>query len=225
MKLYKIDMHVHTAEVSPCGKVKAAEVVRLYKDAGYDAIVITDHYSSSFFQAAKDISWAEKIDRFLEGYRIAFAEGESVGLNVILGMELRFESGANEYLVYGVDEKFLKENEELYKLEIDKFSTMVKDKGFLIYQAHPFRPKMTLADKKYLYGIEVFNGNPRHNSQNDVAYKYAVEHNFKMISGSDFHQVEDLAKGGIAVKNKVTNIKELMDVLTSNDYELLSAQE
>ena len=39
----KLDLHVHTSEVSGCGKVPAAEMVRLYHEAGYDAIVITDH--------------------------------------------------------------------------------------------------------------------------------------------------------------------------------------
>ena len=39
----KIDVHVHTSEVSGCGQLPGAEMARLYKQAGYDAIVITDH--------------------------------------------------------------------------------------------------------------------------------------------------------------------------------------
>ena len=37
----KIDVHVHTSEVSGCGQLPGAEMARLYKQAGYDAIVIT----------------------------------------------------------------------------------------------------------------------------------------------------------------------------------------
>jgi len=51
MAIYKYDTHVHTKEVSPCGKVPAIEVVKLYKDAGYHGIVITDHYCDSFFES------------------------------------------------------------------------------------------------------------------------------------------------------------------------------
>lgn len=39
----KIELHMHTSEVSSCGKVPAAEMVRLYKEMGYDAITVTDH--------------------------------------------------------------------------------------------------------------------------------------------------------------------------------------
>ena len=32
----KLDLHVHTSEVSGCGRVPAAEMARLYHEAGYD---------------------------------------------------------------------------------------------------------------------------------------------------------------------------------------------
>ncbi|MGI6707422.1 MAG: hypothetical protein ACOX6S_14745 [Clostridia bacterium] len=71
MELYKYDTHVHTAETSRCGKVDAVEVVRLYKEAGYDGIFITDHYNKDFFEALNGKSWKEKMDQYLRGYRLA----------------------------------------------------------------------------------------------------------------------------------------------------------
>ena len=50
MNLYYYDLHVHTSNVSPCAHVKAEEVVRLYAQAGYKGIVITDHYSEKYFR-------------------------------------------------------------------------------------------------------------------------------------------------------------------------------
>ena len=38
-----------------------------------------------------------------------------------------------------------------------------------------------------------------------------------MISGSDFHQVMDLARGGIIVRENISTSKELVEVLESND--------
>ena len=44
MEKFLLDMHMHTKETSSCGEVPAAEVGRLYKEAGYQGIMITDHY-------------------------------------------------------------------------------------------------------------------------------------------------------------------------------------
>ena len=44
MEKFLLDMHMHTKETSSCGEVPAAEGVRLYKEAGYQGVMITDHY-------------------------------------------------------------------------------------------------------------------------------------------------------------------------------------
>ena len=44
----KIDLHVHTSEISGCAHVTGEETVRLYAEAGYDAIVITNHFVSYY---------------------------------------------------------------------------------------------------------------------------------------------------------------------------------
>ena len=38
------------------------------------------------------------------------------------------------------------------------------ENNLLIYQAHPFRPYM-IPMPKYIHGVEVYNGNARHNSK------------------------------------------------------------
>ena len=42
----KIELHVHSKEISPCGKLSVDEVTTLYKNAGYDVIVLTNHFSA-----------------------------------------------------------------------------------------------------------------------------------------------------------------------------------
>ena len=49
MSSFRIDLHVHTRESSFCGKTNGSIVAELYKKAGYDGLVITDHYNKSFF--------------------------------------------------------------------------------------------------------------------------------------------------------------------------------
>ena len=38
-KTYLFDTHVHTAEVSPCGTVKAEKMVKLYRESGYSGMI------------------------------------------------------------------------------------------------------------------------------------------------------------------------------------------
>ena len=44
----RLEMHAHDCEVSPCAVIKAKELVDGYKEAGYDGIVITNHFDNSF---------------------------------------------------------------------------------------------------------------------------------------------------------------------------------
>lgn len=200
---YKYDTHVHTAETSPCGRVRAAKMIRLYKEAGYDGVVITDHYYSGFFNRLIFLSWKKKVDVYLSGYKAAVREGGKLGLDVILGMEIRFDGDPNDYLVYGMDEQFLKENRELYKLGLEKFRSLASGKNLMLIQAHPFRPNMIPADPGLIDGVEIYNGNPRHDSCNHLALAYARKNNLLMTSGSDFHQPQDLARGGIVVRRRI----------------------
>jgi Predicted metal-dependent phosphoesterases (PHP family) len=210
-------MHVHTKNVSSCAKVGATELVYLYKAAGYQAVIITDHFFDGFFENLTGLTWAEKIDDFMSGYREARMVGSKTGLKVFMGMEIRFSNDVNDYLVYGMDESFLKARPFLYNLNLMQFHELIQDKDILIYQAHPFRPGIKAADPGFLDGVEVFNGNMRHNSKNDLAYEFAMKNQLRMISGSDFHQRDDLGRGGIITLNDINSNEELVAVLSANN--------
>ena len=44
MGLYRYETHLHTSEASACAVFSAVEQVRSYKAAGYDGIIVTDHF-------------------------------------------------------------------------------------------------------------------------------------------------------------------------------------
>lgn len=226
MEGFKYEVHLHTQETSSCAKVSAKEIPHLYKEAGYDAIVVTDHYSPSFFEPRRAIDWERCVKQYLEGYYIAANEGMKLDMPVLLGMEITFEESYNDYLVYGFDERFLYNHPRLYKKSLKEFRKMADKYGLFVAQAHPFRPYMKEVKSKFLDGMEVYNGNPRHDSRNEMAQAYAQKHKLRPLSGSDFHQLEDLGRGGIVLDEFVTSSEELAEYLkhTSNPVTLLRSE-
>jgi fido (protein-threonine AMPylation protein) len=78
-------------------------------------------------------------------------------------------------------------------MTLAEFYELAKEDQLLIAQAHPFRAGCTLADTAFLHGIEVFNGNPRHQSRNELAWEVAEKEGLIPLWGSDFHREGDLS--------------------------------
>ena len=107
MATYKYELHTHTHECDRCAHLSAAELVRLYKEAGYDGMVVTDHYIERFYRSwfpdeVAGLSHKEQVARWLRGYYAAKEEGEKIGFAVFPGAEVRFDEGPNDYLIYGL---------------------------------------------------------------------------------------------------------------------------
>lgn len=217
----KIDLHVHTSEISLCGKVSAADTVKMYKEAGYDAIVITNHFNSDGIYHFKHQGREDYLDAYIEGYELARKAGEEMGLTVLLGYELRFNANFNDYLVYGMSKEVASDYEKIFAMGPREFSAIARENNFLFYQAHPFRNNMTVTNPSHLFGIEVYNGNPRHDSRNDIAEAWAEKFSLHKIGGSDFHQTEDIAIGGIETTADVKTIEDLVKVLMEDNYTLI----
>ena len=208
------ETHFHTSETSACGSVSAVEGVRAYKEKGYDGIVVTDHYHSFFFDRHSG-SWEDKAQAWLLGYRTAKAEGDRVGLTVLLGMEWRCRESENDYLVYGFSEQDVFELPALFDLSPAEFCALAHERGWMVFQAHPFRPHLTRLNPALLDGIEVYNGNPRHQSRKEIAEAFARQNGLLMLSGSDFHEWEDLARGGVFLDENVRTIADFTAALRS----------
>ncbi len=208
--MFIIDPHIHTAEVSPCGKVNASRLVSLYKKAGYHGLIVTDHLSTycPIFQKSKP--WREKIDLFFAGYELIKKIGESAGLVILPGFELTFNEAPNDYLVYGIDKNWLYSHERLLDSSIEVFSREISGTGALIIQAHPFRKRLIPREKPHIHGIEVYNGNPRHDSQNNKAEEYAKSRSMLISSGSDFHQEVDCCRGGMRFSKPILSIEDFI---------------
>ena len=98
--MYKSDLHCHTIDVSKCADLALEEMIENYIKYGYSTMVITDHFSSATFEDKHSLTWSEKCDFYVSGYKRAkeIANGR---INVLLGMEYRNIYSSNDYLVYG----------------------------------------------------------------------------------------------------------------------------
>ena len=218
MKKYLYDLHIHTSESSACGETCAADIVARYKGLGYDGIVITDHVGESALRNRGE-TYDEKITDVLKGYRAAKAL-EDENFTVILGMELRFRENDNDYLVYGIDEDFLRRvNLTEYEKPAD-FVAVAKENNLAFFQAHPFRDGMTVLNPTILDGVEVYNGHGGHDSRNDIALAWAKKFGVRMISGSDFHYVSKAEPGGVYFEERHMDSKAVAKALLENRYTL-----
>lgn len=219
---YHYELHCHTSEVSPCGKIPAAEVVRLLKEKGYSGVVITDHLTPKGFDGKPINNWEKFVDRFLLGYRSA-KEAADEDFDVILGAEIRFPENNNDYLLYGLTEEFLYSNPYINRLSLQEFRSLAFNNKILIIQAHPFRNNMVFVDQLLLDGYEIHNGNMRHNSRNSLAFMVSQQSNMIITSGSDLHQLEDLAQGGIGADERIRTAADLAKLLPTHNYDILTA--
>ena len=209
---YRTELHCHTSEVSCCAHVPAEQVVEEYIRAGYQTVVITDHLNGATESRFQTDSWETFTEQYLAGYHAAkrAAKGR---LHVLLGMELTFNENANDYLVFGMTEEFIRSHAHMRQLGLAKFGRLARREGLLVYQAHPFRNTMTVMDPALLDGIEVYNANVRHDSRNAIAMQWADSYGLLRSSGSDYHQPEDVGRGGIVTDEVISDNKTLLRML------------
>ncbi len=225
IRLYKYELHTHTAECDPYAGVGGAELVKLYREAGYSGIVITEHYIRSFAKWFADENLAsatheEYIKRWLKGYYAAKEAAEGTDFTVLAGAEVAFDGQINHYLIYGVDEAYFYRAPLLNKCKtIDELTALLPD-GALVVQAHPFRKNMTICDPKALFGFEGYNAGTEM-FRNEIAKLYARHYGNRLTSGSDVHAHRAVARGGIATAHEIRSPQDLVALLKSGDYYLI----
>lgn len=223
---YKTELHCHCNTVSACAQEEPEALAEQYIAAGYSTIVLTDHLSRfTYLQSTRgDISgadWQEKIDYFLSGYErvCRAARGR---MNVILGVELRLNETKSDYLIYGVDEAFLRANPDMMDMRLREISALVREAGGLFVQAHPFRNYITVSPPELLDGVEVCNLNARHDSRNDIAALWAERFSLIPTSGGDYHRRGDIENGGgIVTDVEIKSGEQLVSVLRSGSYKII----
>ena len=225
MEEFLFDPHTHTAETSKCGHLPAAEVVDRYVRNGFSGLVVTDHLHPEYLSRIdKDHDWNKVMDHYLSGYHASRKRGDEVGFQVILGAELRFPENDNDYLVYGIDEDWLRSNPYVCCMSAREFWQKFHDQVLIIH-AHPYRDGNTVVFEDAVHGTEIINGNPRHDNHNDLALDLARRHpDFFRLAGSDTHQAGDEARAGVILPEKPADSFAYKDLIEQRRFRLWSPE-
>ena len=216
--IMKIDLHVHTSEISMCGKLSVKEVVEQYAAQKYDAIVIANHFNTATEQGYINRGGSDFYKAYHDTVRLGVELGRQSGLLVLGAYELRFDNDPNDFLVFGMSEELCRDHKKIFAMTPAEFSTFARENDILFYQAHPFRNTMQIVRPELLFGIEVLNTHPRHDSRNDIALAWAEKYGLHKIAGSDCHQLPDVGTSAIFTDHPVRNNADLVHVLKNNLY-------
>jgi len=134
---------------------------------------------------------------------------------------LRFDCNANDYLVYGMSKEQCRDFENIFAMTPAEFGEFALTNVILFYQAHPFRNGRTVTPPEHLFGIEVMNTHPRHDSRNDIAEMWADKFKLHKIAGSDCHQKQDAATSAIYTDYQVKSVPDLIHILKNDLYQII----
>ena len=218
----KIDLHVHSSEISPCGHLTTEELLELYSKTDYDGFVLTNHFSAYAARKAE-----EKGVDFHKAFHETILHAQELGRKrnflVLGGYEVRFVDSDNDYLVFGMTEAHCRNFRDIFAMTPAEFGKFAREEGFLFYQAHPFRNGMKVVKPECLFEIEILNGHPRHDSRNDIASLWADKFSLHKIGGSDCHQIEDVGSSGIVTEEKIETMEQLVKILSTDRYSIIGA--
>lgn len=213
--MFRIETHCHTSEGSKCGKLTAREQVMQYKNAGYDGIIITDHFVNGNSAVDRTLSWEEQMKQQFSGYQNASVEGEKIGLKVFEGIEFAYKG--TEFIVLGLGFEWFLKHPETKDMTPEEFLPLFREEGAAVIHAHPFREAPYILEYR-LYpdlvdAVEGFNlqNQPEWNKK---AMDYAEKYCLPVTSGSDCHRLMEFG-AGIDLEQPVSSIQELVRVIKS----------
>lgn len=226
--MFKTETHLHTSEVSRCGKLTAAEMIARYHEAGYRTVFVTDHFTQKTFkkwiEAGGGMTWAEFIVHFKTGWAAAKVAGEPLGMEVLFSAELKLNESRNHYLLYGeLDDAFFLDRPDMLALSIADFHTYAASRGVIVVQAHPLRDGKNLPTPKHVDGMEVYTPNPRHVNFDDAVEAIARYHGLPVTGGSDAHRPEDVGGSGVLTAKPILTPADYIEAIRSGAYEIIRA--
>ena len=222
MGLYLYESHLHTSEASACSRVTGAEQARIYKEAGYSGIIVTDHFFTGNSAVPHDLPWEERVDLLCKGYENAKQEGDRIGLSVFFGWESNFRG--TEFLIYGLDHDWMRNHPEMLYWSVEEQYLNIHEAGGYVVHAHPFRDRFYIKEIRlfpdFVDAVEVYNVGNRSIECDQKAVAYAKKHNFPTFAGTDAHGSEPILNA-MGFQRPLNSIHDFLSCVKSGDYSLV----
>lgn len=212
------ETHMHTCQGSACGKVTGKEQARVYKEAGFTGIIITDHFFGGNTAVNRELPWEERVDLFWKGYEDAKEEGDRIGLDVFFGLEQNIHF--DEYLIYGLTKEYMKAHPEMEHWTRHEQLEEVHKAGGCVVQAHPFRMRNYM--DRIRLGLHFCDGIEAANFGNDPlddarAIRYGREFGLVMTAGSDNHKSPAKETYGVELPRRLTCIQDYVQMILNHE--------
>lgn len=191
-KIFKIDLHVHSSERSPCGKASEEAQIRAAIAAKLDAMVFTDHWQ---------FVPPERLKRLNEKYAPFKIFG---GIEVVADDE--------DFIVIGVRDKMLNQSGFSYA---DLHALVRKHNGFIAL-VHPFRYRNEIkADIERFTpdAIEIRSMNTPALAEQRIR-ELATRLAIPTLCDSDAHNTDAFGKYHNVLEKIPADERELIDLLT-----------
>jgi len=217
------ETHMHTSESSACAVSSAEQQAIAYKKRGYTGIITTDHFVNGYTTCPKSLQWEQKMRYFISGYENAKKVGDKIGLDVFFGWEFTIRGA--DFLTYGLDLDFLISHPQLDTMNIEEYSSLVRENKGYIAQAHPYREAYYIdysfpVAHHLIDGIEVYNS---YDSDfiNNKALAFALKYDIPMQAGTDSHGRGEHHFAGITMSKKAESIHDIIKAIKAKEVKLV----
>ncbi|MFC1965390.1 PHP domain-containing protein [Chloroflexota bacterium] len=204
-----VDLHTHTKRWSDDSDIELSELIWRSKQAGLDAICITDH----------DWFWDKDV--------LAKVSQEHDFL-VLPGVEMNIDEG-HHLLVFGV-EKY-----SFGMHHVEQLKHFVDEAEGIMILAHPYR-KQLYSDNELRTVVEQFCQNPIFHlldtiellngrgseKQNRFSQEVCRRLNLKGVGGSDAHSASDIPSCATLFERRIGNVGELIAELKAGRFKAVN---
>jgi hypothetical protein len=201
----RVDLHIHTRPRSSCSAIEPADLAEAVRNAGLNAICLTEH------QNPWDRAEIEALSR-------------NGGIRVFQGNEITTNQG--DILVFGCDVNVRG------VVAVQDLRREVDGAGGVMIAAHPFRGFLLFGITqlqldveqasrrtvfRYVDGVEILNCKVTQ-PENDMARKVAERLGLFGAAGSDAHRLEEVGRCVTVFQREIQTERELVEELRSGRF-------
>ena len=225
--MLKTELHCHSSGPSVCADVTDEQLITEYKNAGYDAIILTNHINKTLLNYPAD-DYKGKVDYYFSAVERLKELGKKENVKVFFGAEIVTvtDDGVHqEFLLIGFDKQFLYDNDLVYKYSQKQLFELANKHNLFMCQTHPFRVGEKTGDPRYMHGAEGFNGHYHHDNNNEKAFDFCTANGLKIMAGNDYHHYKQPLISYMYIPEEIENERQLADYLLSTQPQLYFDQQ